>query len=181
VTRESGSDRGPSLGTRGVHVQHAESHGQAAATVDDPHQIGVLQVIVGVAVARVAELARQGLGEDGAPAPGVDDVVGPRRHGARQIGEVPAVVIERNARPVEGSERQRGLGDVDAVVRLGAGGVEYRVDGRRAGKGGVGHPDVRAGSSERRTWLTTLTTPAMLRAWSVILSSSARVRAMPMM
>ncbi len=44
----------PALRARGVQIEDTERHRQPFAAVDDPHQIGVLHVVVGQLVTAVA-------------------------------------------------------------------------------------------------------------------------------
>ena len=53
----------PALGPRGMQIEDAERHRQAFAAVDDPHQVGVLQIVVGQLVAAIAVFQQDDLVE----------------------------------------------------------------------------------------------------------------------
>ena len=59
---------GPAGGARGVQPEHAERDGQAAAALDDADEVGVDQVVVGFAIAAIAEVAGQQLRQRRQPA-----------------------------------------------------------------------------------------------------------------
>ena len=56
-------DAVPALRARGVQIEDPERHRQPFAAVDDPHQIGVLHVVVGQLVAAVAVFQQDDLVE----------------------------------------------------------------------------------------------------------------------
>ena len=56
-------DAVPALRPRGMQIEDAERHRQAFAAVDDPHQIGVLQIVVGQLVAAIAVFQQDDLVE----------------------------------------------------------------------------------------------------------------------
>src|SRR6516162_9367281 len=53
MPRECEPDCVPALGAAGMHVEDSERHRQALPPVDDAHQIGVLQVVIGQLVAGI--------------------------------------------------------------------------------------------------------------------------------
>src|SRR5207248_4030816 len=55
---EGEPDRLPALGTAGVHVENAERDRETLPAVDDPHQVRVLQVVIGQCVAGIPVLQK---------------------------------------------------------------------------------------------------------------------------
>jgi hypothetical protein len=94
-----------------VQIEDAERHRQAFAAIDDPHQIGVLQIVIGQLVAAVAVLQQQDFvqrpGTGGEIAAGVWVAV----NITRQAREVLSVAGQTDPRPLERGKRQRRLAD----------------------------------------------------------------------
>src|SRR5215472_13727376 len=75
----------PTLGARGVDVEDAERNRQTLAAVDDPYQVGVLQIVIGQLVAGIAILQQDDLVER----------AGPRREVARRALMTPDVARQQ--------------------------------------------------------------------------------------
>ena len=109
----------PALSATSVDVENPESHRQSAPPVDDAHQIGVLQIVIGRIVAAIAFLDVEDFVDRGA-AP-VDRVGGaalgkPVGNVARQQGEMLEIAFGRDIRTVERCQCQRSLGEIDLAV-----------------------------------------------------------------
>src|SRR6202035_1732160 len=63
MSREAETDAVPALRPRGMQIEDAERHRQALATVDDTHQVGVLQIVIGQLIAAVAVFQQDDLVE----------------------------------------------------------------------------------------------------------------------
>ena len=118
MTGKSEPGRFPALRAGGVDKQNAEHDRQPFAAVDDPHQIGVLQIVVGQLVARIAVFQQddfvQRQGTPGKIARGARML----RHVASDQLQVIAVAREIDPPALERGQRQRRLGDrQDAPVR----------------------------------------------------------------
>ena len=87
------------------HVEDAERDRQALAAVDHAQEVGVLQIVIGRPVARIAERAAERGGQP---------VRAARRLG--ELVEMAAVAVERHARPVERAEQQGRLADVERLL-----------------------------------------------------------------
>ena len=150
----------PALSAGGVNVKDAERHGQALAAVDDPHQIGVLHVLIGEGIALIAVALGQHFRECGGTRGEIGGALGRGGSVISNLRQVIAVALERHTGTIERRQRERGSGQVDRAIILSGDGVEQgpRLVARAHG------PHVRRGSSLSRTWLMTLVTPAMLRA-----------------
>lgn len=122
-------------------IKHAQRHRQALPPVDDADQIGILRVVIGQAVAVIAETvaedALQGAGHFGRR----------RRPGIAQRGDqivqMPAIFGQRHPRPVHRRQQQRRARKIDRPVVQPAGGIERRLD--LVGQGGHGFETRHAG------------------------------------
>ena len=101
----------PALSAGGVDIKDAEHHRQAFAAVDDPHQVGVLQIVVGQLVARVAILEEDDLVQRARPLGKVArgtlmtrDVTGDQLQMLAITRKVDALALERG-------EHEGGFGD----------------------------------------------------------------------
>ena len=128
MTGEGQSVHRPALRPRGVDVEDAEADRQADAAVDDLEQVRVLGRIVALGIAGITV----GLEEHGVEvtAAALQRLAGAgeRRHVLAEPADVGAVTFERCARHVQGTEQQRGIGQVDLFVREGANGAERTFD-----------------------------------------------------
>ena len=106
------ADAVPALRARGVQVKDAERHRQPFAAIDDPHQIGILHVVVGQLVAAVAVLQQENCHSSArARAVKIADGAGiemPPEIASQRI-EVLAIARESDARALERGQRQRRL------------------------------------------------------------------------
>ena len=84
------------------HIEDAERNRQALAPVDHAQEVGVLHIVIGRPVARIAERASQ-RGGKAACTPGR----------CRELVEMRAVAAQRHPRPVERAEQQGRLADVE--------------------------------------------------------------------
>src|SRR6202158_2357863 len=105
------ADAVPALRPRGMQVKDAERHRQAFAAIDDPHQVGVLQIVVGQLVAAIAVFQEDDLVERPGPRGEVAAGSAMPPDIARDRREVLAIAYEADARPLEGSEGERGFAD----------------------------------------------------------------------
>ena len=163
VPGETQAMHGPAARPAGVQVQNAQRHRQALAAVNHPHQVGVLDIVIGEFVSTVAKAGSHGFGQRG-DAVIVGCVIG-NGDGAGQFRQMIAVAVERNLRPVQRGQRQRRLGQIDLVVVLPAdllqiGGKRLAIVNRHGQAGDF----LRRGSSFSMTWLTTRRTLVSARA-----------------
>jgi hypothetical protein len=100
----------PALSPRGMNVEDPERHRQTFTAVDDPDQIGVLQVVIGQRVAGIAILQQDDLIERTSAR---GEVAGGIRMLADIAGDQPqmiAIMPEIDTRALERGKRQRRLG-----------------------------------------------------------------------
>ena len=102
----------PTLGARDVQVEDRQRHRQTLAPLDDARQIGILQVVVGLAVAAIGISTRdhvgQPFGRGAAPAHEIGQIGRHARHvlAQRRKADRPAAL--------QGTHRQRRLEQVYA-------------------------------------------------------------------
>ena len=53
----------PALGARDMQIEDRQRHRQALAPLDDPREVGILQIVVGLAVAAIAVGAGDHVGQ----------------------------------------------------------------------------------------------------------------------
>ena len=106
----------PTLRPRDVDVEDSEGDGETLAPVDDTHQVGVLHVVIGFAVA----LAVVAFEQNGVH--GIELFFG-RLGAARRFGrlhgeppEVAALGVEGSVGTIDGGKHELRLGDIDRVV-----------------------------------------------------------------
>ena len=104
-----------------MHVEDGQGHRQTFAPVDDPDQIGVLQVVIGIDIAHITVPDGQDLPQSGGPCRRIGGRVGHRGHGAGELVKMPAIGCQVDRRPIRGRQGQRHVGDVHGVVRHGRG------------------------------------------------------------
>ena len=101
----------PALRAGGVDEQDPEHHRQPFAAVDDPHQIGVLQIVVGQLVAGIAVLQQDDLVERAGAVGKIARRAGMARDIAGDQPQMIAVAGEIDALALERGQHQRRLGD----------------------------------------------------------------------
>ena len=117
---EGEPDGFPALGAAGVHVKDSQRHGQPLPAVDDAHQIGVLQIVIGQRVAGIPVFQKNDLVES---AGSFRDISGCGRMLADIYREQPqmlAVPLRADPRAFERGERQGRLGDRQNAFARGA-------------------------------------------------------------
>ena len=91
----------PSLGAGDMQIEDRQRHRQALAALDDAHEVGVLQIVVGLAVAAIGVGARdhlgEGLGRGAAPVDEVGEIGRHRRHLLAEGREIDRLVTHETA------------------------------------------------------------------------------------
>ena len=106
----------PALGPGGMDTEDAEGDRQAAAAVDDAHQVGVLHVVIGRGVAFVSVARENDRAQRRRPVARGD---GARRGPPRLRGQaiqMSAVVVDPGVGSVEGGEDQGRVGEIDVAI-----------------------------------------------------------------
>ena len=108
----------PALAAGDVEIEDRQRHRQALAPLDDAHEVGVLQVVVGLGVAAIAVGARDHLGErlgrGAAAAHQVGEVGRHRRDMLAERREIDRLAATQHA------QRQRRLEQVETLSIAGA-------------------------------------------------------------
>ena len=161
----------PALGARGVDPQHGERHGQTAPAIDHMGEIGIAKIVVGIAIAAIAQAFDQRVMQrHHARGDRVGFALRFGRHARRDFRQMRAIgrKIEGGARRQR--QRQRRLADREiGVARLRrraqfALGFRHTADGRVGGDqealalfapSSPGGGRKRRGSSLLMMWLTT--------------------------
>ena len=101
----------PALSPRGMDVEDPERHRQTFAAIDHPHQIGVLQVVIGQRVAGIAVFQQDDLVERAGASAEVAGSVGMIADIAGDQPQMIAIMPEIDTWTFERGECQRRLGD----------------------------------------------------------------------
>src|SRR5262249_44790585 len=110
----------PTLRAARMHIENSERHRQAFPAVDNPHQIGVLQVVIALVVAGIPMFQENDLVERADPL--ADTARRPRMAAdiAREHPQMLAVPFRSDPRALERGERQGRLGDRQNALARGA-------------------------------------------------------------
>src|SRR3984893_9297204 len=111
MAREGEPDSLPALSAAGVHVENTERHRQAFPAVDDAHQIGILQVVIGQRIAGIPVSQKQDLVESAGSLGYIAGRSGMAADITREHLQMLAVARRADPRAFERGERQGRLGD----------------------------------------------------------------------